>query len=126
MRLMPCVIKNLASFFPQNSDPRQRRLFTWYEDDFYHPYNGKQPSLSTYAAWTAPAGRLVFARYLVAKPPTRYDPVTAKDVPIAIKNLDAHPMVQFGYFQSPQRVEDLHIAVDDDFSIITQYKECIR
>ncbi|MHB8355519.1 MAG: hypothetical protein ACYDDQ_02380 [Vulcanimicrobiaceae bacterium] len=116
----------ISRFFPTGA-PREQRLFTCYEQDFYHAGSGHVSALSTYAAWSAPNGRLIFARYLVGKnAPRRYDAVTGRDVLVPITNLDALPMVQLGYFQSPRGIMDLHIARDDDFSITTAYHTCFR
>jgi hypothetical protein len=106
---------------------RGAREFQCYDDDFVHnePSPGK-PSLSAYAVWRADHGRIVFAKFTINSPPKDYDPVIGKDILAPLATMDDFPMVQFGYFQSPREVMDLHIAPNDDVSIVTAHKQCFK
>lgn len=116
----------------RNGDLRQKRVFACYDKDFGHYVEGMPLSdgwpyvLAAFGGWLAADGRLVYVKYLVGKPPTKYDAISGQNVLAAIptKDLDRLPVVQFGYFQSPRHVMDLHFVPDDDFSIVTAYKKC--
>jgi hypothetical protein len=78
--------------------------------------------------WTIGNGHAFYAKYLVeGRPPTHYDVVSGRDSVQPISDLNALPIVQWGIFQSPRSVMDLHIMPNnDDFSIVTQFKTCFR
>jgi hypothetical protein len=118
----------------RNGDLRQKRVFACYDKDFGHYVEGMPLTdgwpyvLSAFAGWEAANGRLVYVKYLVGEEaPTKYDAISGHNVlaAIATKDLDRFPVVQFGYFQSPSHIMDLHfIPNNDDFSIATAYKKC--
>jgi hypothetical protein len=124
--------QTIESIF-QNGDLRQKRVFTCYGKDFFHYIEGMpqtdgwQYVLAAFGDWLAADGRLVYIKYLVGKPSMKYDAISGQNVIAAIstKDLDHLPVVQFGYFQSPRHIMDLHLTPNsDDFSIATAYKKC--
>ncbi len=122
--------KHLQQFFP-NGAPRTARLATCLDKDFYHLSEseisgGEVSAPAIFAIWNAPHGRLFYGQYLAPPLQTRYDPVSASDVPVLPRSLDELPMTEFGYFESVGKVMDLHIDTDEDFSITTINKTCVR
>jgi hypothetical protein len=123
--------QTIESIF-RNGDLRQKRVFACYDKDFGHYVEGMPLTdgwpyvLAAFGGWLAADGRLVYIKYLVGKPPTKYDAISGQNVLAAISttDLDRRPVVQFGYFQSPRHIMDLHSIPDDDFSIATAYKKC--
>jgi hypothetical protein len=124
--------QTITSIF-QNGDLREKRVFTCYDKDFFHYIEGMPLTdgwpyvLAAFGDWLATDGRSVYIKYLVGKPPMKYDAISGQSVIAAIstKDLDQLPVVQFGYFQSPRHIMDLHLTPNsDDFSIATAYKKC--
>lgn len=119
----------------QNDDLRQRRVFQCYDKDFMHWREGMPQTDGwnyvpvAFAGWAAEDSRLVYIQYLVGQhPPTKYDAISGSNVltTMSTQQLDHLPVVQFGYFQSPRTIEDLHFvpSLNDDFSIIVAQKKC--
>lgn len=119
--------QTMAKFFPLSVKTYARR-FTCYENDPYHQVGEDAISQqSVYAVWSAPYGREIYAKYdKDGKLPEKYDPVSGKNMLVIPHHHRGFPLVQWGYFQSLLNIVDLHFATDDDFSIVTRYKHCIR
>jgi hypothetical protein len=125
---------NVARLF-QNGDLRQKRIFQCYDKDFMHDREGMPQTDGwnylpvAFAGWEADRSRLVYIQYLVGQhPPTKYDAISGANVlsEITTEQLDRLRVLQFGYFQSPRTIEDLHFvpSLKDDFSIIVAHKKC--
>jgi hypothetical protein len=120
----------------QDGDLRQRRAFQCYDKDFMHWREGMPQTDGwdyvpvAFVGWEGADSRLIYIQYLLlGQPlPNKYDAISGRNVLTAIstKQLDRLPVVQFGYFQSPRTIEDLHFvpSLNDDFSIIVAYKKC--
>lgn len=118
--------QRLRSFFPSGA-PRGQRIFGCYEDDFFHHPEDQISERALFLLWNAGPGREIYARYLTgAHIPTRYDPVTGRGLPTLVRNPDNYPLVQFAYFRAPAHIMDMHMAVDDDFSITSLNKDCVK
>ncbi len=119
-----------------NGDLRRRRLFQCYDKDFMHWRQGMPQTDGwdyapvAFAGWEGAGSRVIYIQYLLSgqQLPSKYDAISGRNVLTAIstQQLDRLPVVQFGYFQSPKELEDLHLAqsLNDDFSIIVAYKKC--
>jgi hypothetical protein len=118
--------EKMAAFFP-NGAPTNSRLFHCHEDsDWYHTPAGSDAVASMYAAWQAGNGRILYAKYAAGALATAYDPVKGRNVAVMPTNFTNNDMVQFGLFESLDKVIDLHFAEDDDFSIVTAYRDCVK
>ena len=118
--------ETMSVFFPKGIT-RTNRVFACLDDDFYHAPEGEVKTQSVYGLWNLPQGRMLYVKYVVTGAlQTRYDAVTGRDVPMIPSMNDAPNMVQLGYFYAPRAVMDMHFAQDDDFSIISRYKDCTK